>query len=129
MKKTKLLLSAIILCIFVASAVLLSQSFTSVSDGTLKVELISLDDKIIKEKDISFKEGNLLLELIEDNFNNVSMSNGMIMTIESLETTSDYSQFISIYVNDQMSEVGLEDIQYTDGTKISFILTEFNNEY
>ena len=53
----------------------------------------------------------------------------MLMSIETLETPEDFSKFICIYVDDKMSEVGIEDIEYTDGTKISLIFTEFNYDY
>ena len=47
------------------------------------------------------------------------------MTFEDYVTPSDWSTFISIYVNDEMSMVGLNDIKFEDGTKISFIITEY----
>jgi len=53
------------------------------------------------------------------------ISDGMIMSIETFTTPSDWSTFISIYVNDEMSMVGLLDIKFEDGTKISFINTEY----
>ena len=49
----------------------------------------------------------------------------MILSIDKFTTPSDWSTFISIYVNDEMSMVGINEIEFTDGTKISFINTEF----
>ena len=47
------------------------------------------------------------------------------MSIETFTTPSDWSTFISIYVNNEMSMVGLLDIKFEDGIKISFINTEY----
>ena len=47
------------------------------------------------------------------------------MSIEDYNTPADWSTFIRIYVDNKMSEVGLSDIEFKDGTKISLIITEF----
>ena len=62
---------------------------------------------------------------MEANFDNVVFENGMLMSIDTFTTPSDWSTFISVYVDDEMSMVGLLDIQFTDGTKISLVMTEF----
>ena len=62
---------------------------------------------------------------IKSKFNNVSFENGMIMTIEDYVTPSDWHTFISVYVNDEMSMVGLLEVQFEDGTKISLKITEY----
>ena len=52
------------------------------------------------------------------------------MSIENYTTPADWSTFISIYVDDEMSMVGLADIKFENETKISLIITEFNqNEW
>ena len=81
---------------------------------------------IIKEKQIPFNEGDLLVDLISNNFENVTYESGMIMSILDYTTPSDWSTFISIYVNGEASLVGLKDIVFENGTKISFIITEYN---
>lgn len=129
MKKLKIVLSVVALSLLVLCFGVMSSSFNAFDKGTIEVEVVDLNQTIIESKDISFEEGDNLVSLIEDHFDNVVMDNGMIMSIESLETPEDYSVFISIYVDDKMSEVGLKDIEYKDGTKISFVLTEFNYEY
>ncbi|MCF0107170.1 MAG: hypothetical protein HUJ53_10430, partial [Holdemanella sp.] len=45
---------------------------------------------------------------------------GMLMSIDQLCTPEDFTTFICIYVDDEMSQVGILDIQYKDGTKITF---------
>ena len=78
-----------------------------------------------KQKSIDFQKDEKCTEVIQNNFDNVLIENGMILNIESLETPEDWSEFICIYVNDEMSQVGIEDIVLEDGMKISFVMTEY----
>lgn len=121
----KIILSVVALGLVVLSVFLLKDSFKPDYDGIITVEVIDLDGNVIKKEEITFNEGNILTELISDNFNNVTYQNGMIMSIEDYTTPSDWSSFLSIYVDDKMSEVGLSDIKFVNGTKISLIITEY----
>ena len=87
------------------------------------MEFINGDKKV--EEVIGFKENETIDQLLKENFDNVSFKDGMLMTIEDYETPSDWSTFISVYVDGEMSEVGLLQIEFTDGMKISLIVTEF----
>lgn len=99
-------------------------SFTAKSDGSITVEIIKLDGDKANEKEISFNNGDSLVALLEDNFENVIIEDGMLMSIDVLTTPEDWSTFICIYVDDEMSNVGILDIRFTDGTLISFVDTE-----
>ena len=129
MNKKKLILSSvlsvILLGILVVCYFFIADHFASKSDGEIQIVLVDLDNNIISDQMISFKTGDTLDKLLQDNYDNVVISDGMIMSIDSFTTASDWSYFISIYVNDEMSMVGLLDIQFTNGTKISFIMTEY----
>ena len=103
----------------------LVDSFSAKGDGVITVRVEELDGTVLSEKEIEFYEGDTLIQLIEENFNNVVFDNGMIMEIETYKTPSDWSTFLSVYVDDKMSEVGLKDIVYVDGTKITLKVTEF----
>lgn len=129
MKKFKVVLSVVALCLLILCGSLISSSFNAANLGSINVEVVDLDKTMISQKELSYEEGDTLVSLIEENFNNVVMDNGMLMSIETLETPEDFSKFICIYVDDKMSEVGIEDIQFNDGTKIKFELTEFNYDY
>ena len=122
----KIVLSVVALGLIALSVYLLKDSFKPSYDGIIIVEVIDLDGSVIKEKEILFKEQDLLVDLISYNFENVTYNDGMIMSIENFTTPADWSKFISIYVNDEMSNVGLKDIVFVDGTKISLIVTEFD---
>ena len=120
-----IVLSVVAVIIFIGAYLMLSKDYTSDSDGEILVTLVDLDGNVVKEKTIKFNEGDTILPLLEANFSNVVMENGMLMTIETLTTPSDWSSYICIYVDDEMSMVGLLDIAFTDGTKLSFVMTEF----
>lgn len=125
----KIILSVIAVGIIALSVYFLKDSFKPDYDGVITVEVINLDNEVVKTKEITFKENDELTILIENNFNNVTYQNGMIMSIENYNTPADWSTFISIYVDNEMSEVGLSDIEFKDGTKISLIITEFISDW
>ena len=120
-----IILSVVAVIIFVVASLMLKNHFTSDSDGQIQVEIIELDGTTKVEKIIDFNEGDTLDQLLSDNFDNVVIENGMLMSIEDYNTPSDWSTFISIYVDNEMSMVGLLDIEFTDGTVISLVITEF----
>lgn len=129
MNKKKLILSSVLSVILLAALVfcvyLIKDKFSSDTDGEIQIVLIDLENNVISDEMISFKTGDTLDKLLMENYDNVVITDGMIMSIESFTTASDWSYFISIYVNDEMSMVGLLDIEFTNGTKISFVMTEY----
>lgn len=120
------ILSFIGVIVFVIASVMVSSRFASQNSGQIQVELINLEGVTTLEKDIEFKQGDTLEFLLEENFDNVVIENGMLMSIEDFTTPSDWSTYISIYVDNKMSQVGLLEIEFMDGTLISFVMTEFN---
>ena len=126
-KKTFLtiVLSLVALIVLVIACVMVSKHYASQNNGHILVELIDLEGTTVLEKNIQFKKGDTLQYLLEDHFENVVIDTGMIMSIESFTNAPDWSTFISIYVNGEMSMVGLLDIEFVDGTTISFVMTEY----
>ena len=49
----------------------------------------------------------------------------MLMTFEDYVTPADWSSYICIYVNDEMSMVGILEIEFENNTKISLVITEY----
>ena len=129
MNKKKLILSSvlsvILLGVLVVCVYLIKDKFSSDTDGEIQIVLIDLENKVISDEMISFKTGDTLDKLLMENYDNVVITDGMLMSIESFTTANDWSYFISIYVNDEMSMVGLLDIEFTNQTKISFVMTEY----
>lgn len=126
--KKKLILTIVLLLvavvIFVGVYLKINSKYTTDSDGQIQVEIVDLDGVVIKDKTIEFNEGDTLKELLEENFNNVVFESGMLMAIEDYTTPSDWSTFLCVYVDGQMSMVGLLEVQFTNGTKISLVITE-----
>ena len=71
---------------------------------------------------IKFNEGDTLVKLLQDNYDNVTIENGMIMTFEDYVTPSDWSSYICIYVNDEMSMVGILEIQFENNNSRRIII-------
>ena len=123
-----IVLSIVASLILVCCIIIGGRSFVSKYDGTVTVEVVALDGTIIKEKDIKFIKGDTLVELLMDNFDNVVTTGEgewqMIQRIEAIENASDWSTYISIYVDDAESQVGIASIEFIDGTKISLKLID-----
>ena len=50
----------------------------------------------------------------------------MLMTIEDFITPPTWQYFIYVLVDGEASEVGLKDIEFKDGTKITLMVTMFS---
>lgn len=125
----KIILSIVALGVIILCVVLLRNSFKPSYDGKLTIEVVGLDGVVIKEKEVEFNTNDALMDLIKDNFENVTYQNGMIMSIENYQTPIDFQTFLSVYVDDKMSEVGLSEVKFVDGTKISLIITEYISDW
>ena len=129
MKKINIILTSVIsvLCLAALIIVLVIKNInqTAKGDGTVIVELLDIDNSMIKSKEIIYYEGDTLTQLITDNFDNVVFDMGMLLEIEDYKTPADWSTFICVYVDDEMSKVGISDIVIANGMKISLIITEY----
>ena len=130
MNKKKLILSLVVSvaarAILALCIVLGSKVFTPNYAGKITVEVVDKDGSMVEEKVIKFNEGDALINLVKDNFDNVVISSEgespMIDSIETIKNEADWSYYICIYVNDVESPVGIASIEFTDGMKISFKL-------
>ena len=133
MKKINIILTSVIsfLCLaaLIVVVIIKNTDEKAKGDGAIIVELLDIDNSMIKSKDIIYYEGDTLTLLISDNFENVVFDNAMLMEIEDYKTPADWSTFISVYVNDEMSMLGISDIVIADGIKISLIITEYIYNY
>lgn len=125
MKKKKVLWSILVVAILAIVLIVPNMLSKSKKAGTIDVIVEDVNEEVIKQKSIDFQKDEKCSEVIQNNFDNVLIENGMILNIESLETPEDWSEFICIYVNDEMSQVGIEDIVLEDGMKISFVMTDY----
>ncbi len=127
MKNKKVLWAILAVIVIAAAYILIAKPFTPKGDGSITVKVTDIDQKLIKEKKIVFKTGDKLTDLVKNNFSNVVIDNGMLMKIESLDTPSDWAQFIAIWTNGKLAEVGIETLPYADGDVLEFRMTV--NEY
>ncbi len=130
-KKQKVLtivLSIVAVAILVVCIIVGGKSFSAKYDGKIIIEVVDIDGEVIESKKIKFNEGDILVDLLKDNFDNVLVTGEgewqMIQKIETIENASDWSTYINIYVDDVESPVGIASIEFTDGTKISLKLVE-----
>jgi hypothetical protein len=114
-------IAVVILCVFS-----LKDSFRPTYDGVIYVEYVDVEGNVKKQKAIAFVEGYSLTNLIEENFENVTFDNGMLMTIEDFITPPTWQYFIYVLVDGEASQVGIEDIEFTDGTKITLMVTMYS---
>lgn len=120
----KIVITLIAIIVLIAGSIAIRSSFSSKSDGHIQVEVLALDGSTIAEKDIEFSEGDQLTDLIQNNFDGVVFDGTMLMNIEGYETPPDWSTFLCVYVDGEMSQVGIPEIEYQDGTKITLRVTE-----
>ena len=114
-------IAVVILCVFS-----LKDSFRPTFDGVITVEYVDVEGNVKKQKEITFVEGDSLTTLIEENFENVTFDNGMLMTIEDFITPPTWQYFIYVLVDGEASQVGISDIEFTDGTKITLMVTMYS---
>ncbi len=98
--------------------------------GDITIEVINLNgEKVINDK-ISFKEGDTLLGLLKENYelrSDDSYGSTFIYDIDEVKTGND--TFLGIYVNDEMSMVGVDLIELEDGLIVSFRVTIIDYDY
>lgn len=103
---------------------------TSDTKGDITIEVIDLNgEKVINDK-ISFKEGDTLLGLLKENYelrSDDSYGSTFIYDIDEVKTGND--TFLGIYVNDEMSMVGVDLIELEDGLIVSFRVTIIDYDY
>lgn len=124
-KEPKIVISIIAIILLVTCGYLVTKKTSMKGEGHIIVEVIDLNGSKIKEKELDYNSGDDIISLIQSNFDNVKFDGNMIMNIESIVTPDDWSTFISVYLNDEMSMVGLKEIKFSDGDKLSLVETKF----
>lgn len=119
-----LLLIVAILCIVFAMCYI-NSPHKAVSNGIVKVELIDISGEIVNSKKIEFNDDDTLPSLLETNFSNVKIKDGMLLNIDNYVTPDDWSEFISIYVNGQMNQVGINEIKLANNEEITLEMTKY----
>ena len=128
-QKTKKIIATIVAVVaLVAVVFFFAGSNKSDAAGSLNVEIKDLAGEVINSKECEYQEEQTIVEVLEANFDNITMDNGMLMTIDTLTTPEDWSSFIAILVDGEMSPVGLLDIDYQNIELLTFQMTEMKYE-
>lgn len=133
MKKIKLstIIYTVLAVIALAlSIVILNTPNKAKDNGEVTIEVISISDEVIKSKEIKYKQNDTLKDLIVSNFNEVYFEDSsygpFLKNIEGYVTPADYSTYISLYINNEYSLVGIGDITLSDGLIVSLVITDAN---
>lgn len=113
-----LILSAIAITIF------LSKSETAKEKGTFEFTLIDKNNNTIYYDNISFFEGDTLLEVLDEKYG-VTYENGqfgaILLGVGSIQTDFYHTSYLSIYIDDVYSSKGISSIELTNGLRIKLV--------
>ena len=84
--------------------------------------ILVYDEELIYEKELTFKKGQTLFELMNDNFT-IVMDGNIILSIDDVKTDF-VNDYIAIYINDLYANKGIRQIELTDKDVISFRVTK-----
>lgn len=127
-KKIVYIISSVFALVVLFFAIcLLNKGLGSKQNGKVYITLIDIDQNVLLTETIEFKEGDSLPSLLDEKFDNFDFSDGYVKAIGSL---SEYSNevglyYISLYVNDQYSELGISMIELENEMKITFKMEEY----
>ncbi len=126
----KLVVTFIGIVVVALVGIFLLRENASETKGNITVEVIDLNgEKVIDDK-IPFKEGDTLLGLLKENYelrSDDSYGSTFIYDIDDVKTGND--TFLGIYVNNEMSMVGVDLIELQDGLIVSFRVTIIDYDY
>ncbi|MFP7169433.1 DUF4430 domain-containing protein [Terribacillus sp. 7520-G] len=79
------------------------------------------DGKEISSKEVSFEEGDSLMDVMKENFD-VEEDAGMITSIDGHSQDEDENKYWLYTVNGEMAQVGAADLELSDGDDVAFNL-------
>lgn len=130
----KILITVACLTILIVSLLVYHNCTNNINDNnnneTIKITII-LEDSFssrYEEKEISFISGESLKAIIEKNYT-CNIENGFLNEINGMKSENIYEYFICLYVNDEVSNVGVADVYPKDGDIIKFKMTSVSELY
>ena len=128
MNKKKLVLSVVLSVVLVVVMLTViyfaTKEFIPDYDGTITVEVIGLDNEVVKSKEIEFRQGDKLIDLVAANFDNFIVEDSeygaYILNIENIIKVEDSYLFVAIYVNGEYASSGIDTLEFNDSDKITF---------
>lgn len=129
----KILITVACLTILIVSLLVYHNCTNNINDNnneTIKITII-LEDSFssrYEEKEISFISGESLKAIIEKNYT-CNIENGFLNEINGMKSENIYEYFICLYVNNEVSNVGVADVYPKDGDIIKFKMTSVSELY
>lgn len=125
MKKILSLITAVALLFSVTGCTTNNESETkqSQNDKSETKETVSIEIKFGKES-----EGKTLMDEVKS-VANVKEENGFITGIDNLVANPDKKEFIAIYINGEMAQVGADSLILKNGDKVEFKLEKWEWTY
>lgn len=103
-------------------------------DGNFTIEVVDENEKSLCNEKIGFKTGDNLVELLKTN-EKVKLAGdeseyGLYVTSICGKKAADAGEtyYWSLYVNEEVSSVGISSVELKDGLKIKFVLVDWTKE-
>ena len=123
MKKliVKILVSLILIGITIGTFFIVNNLRKGDSIGTINIKLYDIDEKLISDKNIGYKENDKLIDVLERNYTvrtSTSVYGYILLDIDEIKTDFK-TTYIAIYVDDKYSNVGISGIVLYDGMRLT----------
>ncbi|MFJ6411680.1 DUF4430 domain-containing protein [Terribacillus sp. AE2B 122] len=84
---------------------------------------LSEDGEEISSKEVSFEKGDILLDVMKENFD-IEEDGGFITSIDGHAQDANTNKYWLFTVNEEMSPVGANEVELKDGDEVIFNLQE-----
>lgn len=119
-----IVISIIMIAILVVVIILVRKPFMPKYDGFIIVEVVNLENENIKTKEIQYKAGDKLRDLISNNFDNFTVRESeygaYVNSIETIEQDDNLRIYIALFVEGEYATSGLDTLEYSNGMIITF---------
>lgn len=79
-------------------------------------------EEIVAEEEVPVEEGEILYDVMEENFDIEATEEGFITSIEGISQNEEEGKYWMYYVNGEMAEVGAQDYELEPGDEVTFDL-------
>lgn len=79
-------------------------------------------EEIVAEEEVPVEEGEILYDVMEENFDIEATEGGFITSIEGVSQNEEEGKYWMYYVNGEMAEVGAQDYELEPGDEVTFDL-------
>jgi hypothetical protein len=100
-----------------------TESSEQQEEATITVTLTkNKEAEVLEEQELVIKEGNILLDVMKENFDIEEKEPGYIIAIEGIVADEAESMFWALSVNGEMSMVGAAEVELKNGDSVNFDL-------